>query len=201
MRRSLRVLLIIISLVAAYSACQRASEENTGDSSLVVLEADSIQNAYNEKLSYVDAAWTTYQTEEEEKLTDLKRLLQEISYTESYNQERYDTLMQAVERIQNNMLDASAMTSRQIDQFDSAVSSLQSAVIDFAMTHPDFEKYPMMSHLVDSVGTRDQRILFHRVKYDDYARDYNNFLLPARQYVPELSEAEINERPLFQLED
>ncbi|EMR04565.1 hypothetical protein [Cesiribacter andamanensis] len=170
MRKAIRIFVFVLLMAAAYTACQRASEEKREDA------PDSVLVIYNTLNDSVRVAWDRIVTNEEQKLSDMRRLLQEISYTPSYNQVRYDSLWAHLQQINRFRFEAETMTSRQIDQYDSAVTRLQREIVDFARTHPNFDEYALMSKLTDSISAADQRVLFLRTDYDDYARNYNDFL-------------------------
>lgn len=201
MRKILFTLVTFSLIAAAYTACQRASEENKVDSELIGIQGDSVKVLYKYKLDSADFAWDVYAKEELEKITDLERLLQEISYTQGYNKFTYDSLSKRLAEVKAMQLEAGSMTSDKIDAYDNAINEIKGAIIKFAVEHPDFEKVPFMGKLVDSVEARDGRILLYRIKYDNYARDFNNFLTPARQYPGYIDTTALNTRPLFQLED
>lgn len=196
MRKAIRIFVLILLMAAAYTACQRASEERLSDTA-----ADSVLVVYKSLDDSVKLAWNEVADNEELKLSDMKRLLQEISYTPVYNQERYDSLWNSLQEVYAIRLEADIMTSEQIDRYDSAVTSLQREVIDFARTHPDFERYPLMGKLADSIEAADNRVLFLRTRYDNYVREYNDFLKgnQGRMIQPADTTLPLRERPMFQL--
>lgn len=200
MRKAIRVLVFSLLLAAAYTACQRASEENRTDEAA----PDSVVLVYNSLSDSVKVAWEDIVENEDQKLANMRRLLQEISYTPTFNQARYDSLMAHLEQITRYRFEAETMTSRQIDQYDSAVARLQREVLDFAVNHPSFEAFPLMGKLTESIAAADQRVLFLRTRYDDYARDYNDFLKgdKGRRLANERVADTANSpqiRPLFQI--
>lgn len=199
MRKALRVFVFVMLMAAAYTACQRASDEKKAEE----IAPDSVKVVYNSLNDSVMMAWKDISSTEEGKLSDMKRLLQEISYTSSFNKERYDSLYNYLQQVYALRFEAETMTSQQIDKYDSAVNRLQREVISFARNHPQFEQYPLMGRLADSIESADQRTLFLRVRYDDFARDYNDFLKgnKGRIIQPSDTALPLRERPLFQLSE
>jgi hypothetical protein len=198
MRKAIRVVVFVLLMAAAYTACQRASEEKRTDA------PDSVIVVYNSLNDSVRVAWDRVVANEEQKLSDMRRLLEEISYTPSFDQVRYDSLWAHLQQITRFRFEAETMTSQQIDQYDSAISRLQREIINFASTHPQFDEYALMGKLSDSIYAADERILFLRTHYDDYARNYNDFLkgsqgtrLQAQQGTDTIGSPKI--RPLFSL--
>jgi hypothetical protein len=199
MQKTIRICVFVLLLAAAYTACQRASEERRSDE----MAPDSVTVVYNSLNDSIKVAWQNISTTEEGKLSDMKRLLQEISYTPSYDKARYDSLWDNLQQVYALRFEAETMTSRQIDRYDSAVSSLQREILDFARNHPDFYEYAIMEKLVDSIAAADQKTLFLRVRYDNYAKDYNDFLKgnKGRLIQPSDTALPLRERPLFQLSE
>ncbi|WP_224995151.1 hypothetical protein [Cesiribacter sp. SM1] len=199
MQKTIRVCVFVLLMAAAYTACQRASEEKRSEE----MAPDSVTVVYNSLNDSIKVAWQDISATEEGKLSDMKRLLQEISYTPSYDKARYDSLWDNLQQVYALRFEAETMTSRQIDRYDSAVSKLQREVIDFARSHPSFEQYPLMGKLSDSIEAADQRTLFLRVRYDQFASEYNDFLKgnQGRMIQPSDTALPLRERPLFRLSE
>lgn len=199
MRKTLKMVLLTFLCAAAYSACQRASEEKKAED--LTLSVDSLSQSYSSLNDSLQAHWQVMVAEDDQKLADMRRLLQEISYFPVYNEARLDSLNNQLQELYEMRFEAETMTSEQIDQYDSASSALKSRVIRFAEEHPDIEKYPLVGQLIDSIESADQRVIFHRVRYDNYARDYNSFLETNREFVRKVDTTGLHKkRPLFQLE-
>ncbi len=199
MRKAARVFVFVLLMAAAYTACQRASDENRSEEAA----PDSVMLVYNSLTDSVKVAWQDISTTEDGKLSDIKRLLEEISYAPNLNKNRYDSLYNQLQQVYALRFEAETMTSKQIDKYDSAVSKLQREVIDFAHANPSFEQYPLMARLTDSIQAADQRTLFLRVRYDNFARDYNDFLKGNKgSFIqPSDTAAPLQQRPLFQLSE
>lgn len=197
MRKAIRVLVFALLFAAAYTACKRASDEKRAEEAA----PDSVLVVFNSLRDSVTLAWQDISETEDSKLSDMKRLLQEISYTPVYDQARLDSLSNRLQQVYAMRFEAETMTSEQIDAYDSAVASLQRDIIRFAQNHPSFEQYPLMARLSDSISAADQRTLFLRVRYDNFARDYNDFLKGNQGSFIQPSDTALplRERPLFQL--
>lgn len=202
MKKKFRIIIIALLCAAAYSACQRASEEKHAEERQEAL--DSLNQAYYTLSDSMQLRWDVLMAEEEQMLSDMRRLLEEISYTPepTYNAERLDTLQQQLEELYNMRFDPLTMTSEQIDQYDSASAEVKNNIISFAQEHPNIEQYPIMGSLIDSVEAADHRMLFHRVEYDKYARDYNHFLEGNREFVRDVDTTGLHQkRTLFQISE
>lgn len=198
MRKTLRIFLFALLCAASYSACQRATEEKQSEERQ--LKIDSLRQTYVGLSDSTEVYWQVLIREEEARLDNMKAVLEELSREPVYNKPRYDSLYEHLQSLYAMRLDAENLSSEKIDRYDSASSALKKEIIDYAQNHPDIEKVPMVTSLIDSVETADQRILFHRVRYDNYARDYNHFLEGNREYIPQIDTTGLSrERGLFQL--
>ena len=192
--------MIVLAMLcaASYSACQRASEEKREENRQ--LTTDSLNQSLVSINDSLDARWTVLIAEEDQKLEDMRRLLKEISYAPRYNKAKLKELQEKLESVYEMRFQPQSMTSEQIDRYDSASTALKREIVQFAQDHPDIEQYPLMGQLIDSIEAADQRILFHRVQYDNYARDYNHFLEGNREYVRKVDTSGLHKRrTLFQL--
>jgi exonuclease VII large subunit len=202
MRKMLRVLILALLCAASYTACQRASEEKNAEQRQEA--ADSVQRDFQSLSDSLELSWQELAAEEEQKLANLRRLLEEISYTpaHTYNQERLDTLQNQLQKVYEMQLDPLTMTSEEIDRYDSVSSQVQHNIIQFARNHPGIEEYPLMDQLIDRITEADRRVLFLRVKYDQYARDYFHFLEGHREYLRDVDTTGLHqERTYFQISE
>jgi hypothetical protein len=200
MKKTLRIFLFALLCAASYSACQRATEEKQSEESLA--KTDSLRQTYVSLSDSTNAYWQILIAEEENKLDNIKAVLEELSREPIVNKARYDSLYEQLQRLYEMRLTAEELSSEKIDRYDSASSALKNGIIDYAQNHPDVERIPLVTSLLDSVETADQRMLFHRVRYDNYARDYNNFLDGNREYIRQIDTTGLaRKRGLFQLSE
>lgn len=200
MKKSLRIIVFALLCAASYTACQRASEEKKTENRLV--SADSLNKEYKSLSDSAVAHWKVMIADDDQKLADMRRLLQEISYFPLYNKAKLDSLNTQLQQVYEMRFQPETMTSEQIDSYDSASAALKAEIIRFAEEHPDVEKYPLVDQLIDSIETADQRVIIHRVKYDNYAHDLNAFMLRNREFVRKIDTTGFPEKmPLFRLEE
>jgi TolA-binding protein len=200
MKKKLRIFLFTLLCAASYSACQRATEEKQSEESQVKI--DSLRQTYVSLSDSTDAYWQILIAEEENKLDNMKAILEELSHEPIVNKERYNSLYGQLQQLYQMQLTAEDLSSEKIDRYDSASSALKRGIVEYAQNHPDIQSVPMVPSLIDSVEAADQRLLFHRVRYDNYARDYNNFLDGNRDYIRQIDTTGLSrERGLFQLSE
>lgn len=200
MRKFIRISLFAALILAAWTACQRASEDKAVV--LTTTEVDSLRTVYESLNDSIDARWTVLKDDEEQKLANLNRLLMEISFTPTFDQARYDSLKYQLEQFQSLRLDPETMTDEQIDRYDAAMNSLQNSIVQMAMDNQAFEQYPLMEELIDSINASEERVLFYRVQYDNYATDMNQFLDVHEEHLPVIDTFYTpKKRKLFRLEE
>ncbi len=200
MRKKLRIFLIALLCAASYSACQRATEEKISEEKQA--KVDSLRQTYISLNDSTDARWQILVAEEKNKLDNMKQVLEELGRPPVVNKERYDSLYAQLQQLYEVQLSPESMSSEAIDRYDSASNTLKAGIINYAQNHPDIEKVPLVSSLIDSLQTADQRILFHRVRYDNYAKDFNNFLEGNLDYIREIDTTGLSRRRnLFQLSE
>jgi hypothetical protein len=198
MRKLLRFSLILLLITAAWSACQRASEDRTEE--LSTTELDSLAVTYRNLTDSLNAGWDTLARNEEQKLANLQRLLTEITFTPNYNKLRYDSLKAHLNALSTLQLKPEQMTDEQIDRYDSASQAVKTAIVNMAQENPAFKQFPLMGQLVDSIEAGDQRVILYRVRYDNYAKDLNHFLDVHQEQLARLDTLTTpRKRKLFQL--
>ena len=115
--------------------------------------------------------------DDDQKIADAKRLLEEISYTNKYNVQQYDTLQQNLATLLQIRYNNTTMAnSAAIDDYDSASNKVMNEILMLATSHPDYQKYPLMKELVNDIQEANARVLRHRVDYDYSAKQYNQFI-------------------------
>lgn len=194
MRKSIRIFLFALLCAASYSACQRATEEKEAE------KTDSLRLAYESLSDSVEVRWAILAEEEQEKLDNMKQVLEELSREPVYNQARWDSLYEHLQLLYDMQLEPTNLSSEKIDRYDSAYNSLKGEIIDYTNNHPDVEEFPLVYSLIDTIEAADQRVLFHRVRYDNYVKDFNHWLEGHLEYVRQIDTTGLpQERETFQL--
>ena len=146
-------------------------------STLTKEQVDSVKTELDNKELMVNNAWRVLFDEDKEKIFLLKRLLQEISYTPEYDQVLMDSLTNQIEMLESMQFDTTIVDQEDhVNKYDALTSDIVEAVFDFAEVNPKFEEYVLMGQLISEIKQMDDRVLLNRVKYDDYAIGYNEYL-------------------------
>ena len=193
--KSIRLTAVIIFTVLILSQC------TTGDKSVDADELESLKLSYQAINDSIAVSWKLMIDDDDEKLFHLKRLVEEITYTNEYDQVKVDGLFQRIEKVKPMRYDPESMQdSGLIDEYDLIIASLINEVSSYASTHPRFENYPLMAELINDIREADNRVLFHRITYDDFAKEYNILIETNKDILNQIDPDLKSERkPLFEL--
>ncbi len=144
----------------------------------------------------LDHSWAVMIADDDEKLSAMKRLLMEISYTGSYDKARHAELMALVDQLKQLRYDRITMeNSSLIDEYDSATNDVSRMVIEFAYLSPAYEQSDLMKELVNDITYKNSMVLLYRVYYDKFAEEINDLQV---QYKDRL-DSTAKPLPLFKL--
>jgi hypothetical protein len=182
---------IIITYMLACETRQSASSS----------ELDSLVIRYQALADSVDANWSVMIKDDDEKHFLMKRLLLEVSYTNNYDEARFEELNTEVEQLKALRYDQVSMSSSDlIDEYDSATWDLTDQIIQFAREHPRYADFPMMEELISDINDNNNYVLMHRIHYDSWVKKLNAF---KKEHVEELLQVkpglEAEPMPLFEL--
>lgn len=190
------VLLITAGVIIAGASC--SSNKSARERAAMI---DSLKYTYVKIQDSIDHTWTVMIKDDDEKIAYLKRLLQEVSYTNNYDEEQYEELMNRVEKLKTLRYKRSSMeNSNLIDEYDLAVKSTINDVVGFAKSNPEYEKYPLMEELITDIRSKDNEVLMYRVDYDQSARSYNRFINEHKKLMDEIDPEHKEKLPLFAIE-
>ncbi|MBC7921403.1 MAG: hypothetical protein H7Z75_09985 [Ferruginibacter sp.] len=187
-----RLLLVALSALLA-AACQQS--RNTGST----VSADSLKTVYLALNDSVTANWKRLTDSDDEKISDVKRLLQEISHTTVHNRALLDSLVRMQATLTAKRYTMETMVSEQIDAYDLATDSLVQRIPRLMASVPDLESYPLCAELSQEIDSAGQAVLLHRIHYDKYAKLHNQFIREHAADLQKTGYANQKPKPLFQL--
>lgn len=192
----LSVILLVLSL-GIISSCEKKSEQKE----LSQHEADSIITALKSIEDSLEVAWDRMIEDDDQKIADAKRLLEEISYTNIYDPVQYDSLQQNLKKLAAIRYNINSMAnSVLIDDYDSSSNKVMNEIITMATSHPEFQRYPLMKELISDIQQANSRVLRHRVNFDYAAKQYNQFIEEHKDDLEEIdSLKDLEKKPLFEL--
>ena len=180
-------------------SCKKPSDQKE----LTEVVMNSLQLVFTSLKDSVAHCWKKMMVDDDEKLFNLKRLLEEVSFTNDFDQVRFDSLMQMHRELVALRYDYQTMAdSDLIDEYDAKTSILIREVSDFARSHPKFENYTLMEQLIIEMNEADNRVLLHRIRYDDFCRQYNQLIETKGQSLDQFaSTKDLEKRALFTLSE
>ena len=194
--RNILFLFFLAVVAGGIFSCSRKSKKSAEGPArdTLIMEYQALQDSLNKD-------WQVMIDDDDEKHALMKRLLLEVSYTNSYDKQRFEELNKLVDQLKQMRYDRETMRqSSLIDAYDSATWAVTDQVIDFARSHPRYDDFPMMEELINEINQKNNMILIYRVHYDNWAKDLNALIKKRgkklRKYGQDVPEQPI---PLFQL--
>jgi len=123
-----------------------------------------------------DKAWDKMIKSDDQKVDDLARLLQEISYCKKYNALLLDSLNEVVKTLKDKRYKQLTMLSPEIDQYDELTNLVISRVKYLARTTGELKSHPIAETLFNDIAAADNDVVRYRSLYDHFAMEYNDFL-------------------------
>jgi len=187
-----------IILILLTGACNKKTS-----TPLSPIAVDSLKFVFQEINSDLELSWNQMMNDDDEKLDNLRRILQEVEYSGNYNRLKLDSLKNDIDQLQAVRYDPETMSdSELINMYDSMTNQVMGEVAIFTTRLEQFEQYPIMGQLLQEVFEADDRILHHRIEYDRIAKRYNAFI---DSYQPDMQlltrQQDIRPKPLFELQN
>jgi len=163
---------------------------------------DSLIVTYTALNDSLGQAWDTMIADDDTKMANLKRLIEEITYTNNYDPSVTDSLTTMISQLGALRYDQETMReSNLIDEYDSASMVVVNKITNLAINHPQYESHPLMQELVNDIQESQQMLFLYRVRYDEVAKQINSFI---DQHNKELIENDVtqtdnSQKPLFQI--
>jgi len=164
-----------------------------------IKDLDSLKTEFNILNDSLAANWKVMMDSDSAKLGNIKRLLQEVSYTKVHDKLLLDSLTRMQSTLMGQRYTIETMTSDKIDAYDAATDALLNRLPHLAASIPDLDRYPLYTELSQEIDSAHQAVLIHRIHYDKYARQYNDMI---QKYGKELAKAgytDLKPKLLFQL--
>lgn len=165
--------LAAILLAVAIISCKENNTKKTettapsGNAALAHLQAlgDSCAKAWNMMISSDD-----------QKIKDVERLLQEISYIPGHNEQELERLSKLVKELPSKRYTPETMTSPAIDAYDQATDEVLKQVFELKRNTKGVENYTLTNELETAIREADGMVVNYRVLYDRWVHQYNESL-------------------------
>lgn len=191
-------ILLIFFVAIILGACNK----NTS-TSLTPTAIDSLKTVFQGINTQLEAAWNTMIQDDDDKLSNLTRLLQEVEYSGDYNRLKLDSLKKDIDQLAAVRYDQQTMSdSDLINLYDSMTTQAMGEVTVFTTRLSQFDQYPLMGQLIQEVFEADDRILRFRIDYDRAAKQYNSFIEEHEPDLPLVAKQKVLQpKPLFELQN
>ncbi len=188
---------VIICNLCLWSCTQNSNntdKKSSKGAQKIALEYQSLQDS-------VSVSWQNMIKSDDQKISDIKRLLDEVSYTKKYNLFLHDSLLQMHKILLLKRYTQRSMgESKLIDVYDNATDSIVKGVFRLVKTTPSIEQYPMAVNLMEEIIAADNNVVLYRVKYDNWAKTYNVFVDRNKEKLEKINSTPLVEKyPLFTL--
>ena len=151
----------------------------------------------------IDVRWAKMIASDDAKMRDTEQVLRELQKQPGADAAQVQQLTRANERLKSLRYTQQTMAvSERIDAYDNAQDSVLRAVYAVALPAGGPANETVQS-LTASIQAADNEVIGHRVRYDQAAKQFNNYL---KQHEPELSKlgneySQLQPLPLFQLQE
>lgn len=187
----------LLLLLWSMFACEKGKKTQISQAG-----ADSIRVQLQTLNDSMNKTWQEMTASDDLKFRSFKRLLQEISYMNTYNESLHDSLVKEQESLTAlRYKSPQSLTSSQIDTYDAASDAFKKRVLRLSNSTPGYNECSLCRELWQDIENADNATLINRINYDRHATQYNNFI---RTYGQELAELNadyknLSPRPLFQI--
>ena len=190
------ILFIVLFGLIIYG-CKRSGEKTQAEKK----KLDSLAMQYRQLNDSVDVAWAKMIDDDNQKHQYMKRLLLEVSYTNNYNKQRFDSLNLLVDRLDSARYDQQSLEeSGSIDNYDSLTFAVTNVVTAFAQSNPRYNDFPLMGELIHDINQKNDMILIYRIRYDGFVKERNDFIKKySKKLRDEVRDLNFEPLPMFQL--
>jgi hypothetical protein len=191
--------IFLISITFLSLSCERNETRNSvpppKKTEKVKMEIDQL----NDSISQV---WALMIKSDDQKIADVKRLLQEISYTDKPSVIELMKLQKLQEQLTSKRYTQETMAeSKRIDDYDMATDSLIKRTLQLTANTAGIESHPLAQELADDIMEADTDVVRYRALYDSYVKRYNAYISKNEKQLKKLGEpyASFKKKPLFEL--
>ena len=184
-------------LMLAVISCNKKASTLSSDA------LDSLKLTYKQINGELDFSWTEMIMDDDGKLENMRRILQEISYSGNYDRIKHDSLGKAVEALAALRYDRETMAdSDLITRYDDQTTQTMGSLMEYTTALPQFPQYPLMGQLLQEIYEADDRVLQYRIQYDRAAKSYNQFIGDNEPYLDQVTgQIDLQPKPLFELQE
>lgn len=173
MKKSFLLLLLTGALIYSCKQAEEKSKTTSEDSSL---SPDSLKSRITFLKDSANITWKEMIKSDDQKLSDIKRLLQELTYTKSYDPGKVAKLEALTDSVKAIRYTQTNLTSEKIDQYDKATENLIKQVFLLVENNPEMASHTITETLKGDIMKSDNDVVNYRIRYDRWAKEFNGLL-------------------------
>jgi len=167
-------LLLIIFITSCEEKKQTQNDVPTVDTSKY--NAGSPEATIQSLRDSTDKAWKIMMDSDDQKIKDIERLLQEITYCKKYNALLLDSLTDVLKTFKDKRYNQLTMKSEEIDAYDELTNKVIERTKYLARTTEELKSHPIAETLYNDIAKADNDVALYRAMYDRFAIVYNEYL-------------------------
>lgn len=200
-----KLFFICVAFTGLFFSCQEKKETQTTEekeeSAVSPLSPDSLKKRIDVVRDSMNTSWNKMIASDDQKIQDLKRLLQEITYTKAYDPGKVEKLSILADSVKSVRYTQDSMTSSQIDQYDAATEKLIKQTFLLVENTPEMASHTITETLKNDIMKAESEVVNQRVLYDRWAKEYNDLLDGQGNTLQQLGEpySSYTKKPIFEL--
>jgi hypothetical protein len=187
----------IMSFIALFS-CEEKKTSVASDSTKTNISGTDPLSTLTAMRDSTNKAWEIMIKSDDQKIEDIARLLQEISYCKSYNALLLDSLTEVVKTMKEKRYKQLTMLSEEIDRYDEFTNLIISRTKYLARTTEELKSHPIAENLYNDIAKADNDVARYRSLYDRFAMEYNSYLEANKEALGE-NIKDFQKLPVFSL--
>jgi hypothetical protein len=137
---------------------------------------DSIVNIMSTLEDSVLVSYQNLKSIDSIKFSNIKRLLEEISYCKTFDQKGVETLLAFNAQLSNGFIPIDSLTDQRINTYDSLSILLVSKVRNLKENTKEIIQHPIAETLENQILETDNNLIIkYRSIYDSHVKNYNSF--------------------------
>jgi exonuclease VII large subunit len=197
------VLFASLLALAALPTCKPDTAKTATDAAAAVNPASpaEVRAQFNILRDSADANWQRMMTSDDQKLTEVRGLLQDLKKQPRLNAAQVRALAEQAGRIKPQRYDRQSMASSAvIDQYDAVQDSVLKPLVLLAAPEGNAPTARIRDY-VEHIMLADANVVSYRAHYDAAAKAYNNYLRLHQAELAQMGDqyARLRPLPLFEL--
>jgi hypothetical protein len=189
---------VLLTLLIVTFACERKNNGTSKDEKESKVEV--VKKNVDSIVDSVNGAWNAMIQQDDQKFKDVKRLLDEISYTSSYDVVAHDSLLKKLEVIKSKRFDQNLDTTS-IDNYYALTDKFILEVFQLKAKTKGIEQHPIADELVEDItrGNSTEAVSQSLSKYNYWTNQFNTYIKKNHKQLEKLGDpyTSLKEKPVL----